>query len=171
MQVVNFLGYGVLMLFFAVGLRRAMGGGRASIAAPALLGAYALALLVAGIFITDPALGYPVGATVVHTTHGLIHGLAGLTTFGLLTAACWAMAWRFAGDPALRGWAVYSAFTGVLIVACFVGSSVFSVLDATGTLPNAPTGFVQRIAIIGGWSWIAVLALRQFSQVSGNRAG
>jgi len=29
-----------------------------------------------------------------------------------------------------------------------------------GALPNAPTGLLQRIAIVIGWSWIALLALR-----------
>ena len=158
-QVVNFLVYGLLVLGFAVGLRRALGSGRASIAAPVLLGVYGLALLVAGVFVTDPALGYPMGAPPIHTTHGLIHGLAGLAAFGLLAAACFVMAWRFAGDAASRSWALYSLFTGLLVVACFILSNVFSVLDMQGALPNAPTGFVQRIAIIGGWAWIAVLAV------------
>jgi len=34
-----------------------------------------------------------------------------------------------------------------------------STLDERGLWPNAPTGFLQRIAIIGGWTWIAMLAL------------
>jgi hypothetical protein len=31
-------------------------------------------------------------------------------------------------------------------------------MDAHGTLPNAPTGLLQRVAIIGGWAWIALVA-------------
>jgi len=130
-----------------------------------------MALLVAGVFVTDPALGYPVGAPAAHTTHGLIHGLAGLWTFALLTAASWAMAWRFAGDSASRGWAIYSVLTGLLIVGCFVASNVLSVRDAAGVMPNAPTGLVQRVAIVGGWSWVTLLALRQLWRESGDRAG
>ncbi|OLD50896.1 MAG: hypothetical protein AUG06_05060 [Actinobacteria bacterium 13_1_20CM_2_65_11] len=45
------------------------------------------------------------------------------------------------------------------IIAFFVASTTVSVMDATGTWHNAPTGFFQRIAIIGGWSWIAMVAL------------
>jgi hypothetical protein len=30
----------------------------------------------------------------------------------------------------------------------------------TGTWPGAPTGLVQRIGIIAGWSWVSLLALR-----------
>lgn len=157
-QIVNFLVYGVLMVGFAIGLRRVLVRGRASMAAPALVGAYAISLLVAGIFVTDPALGYPVGAAIVHTRHGLIHGLAGLAAFTFLTGASFVMAWRLAGERDSRPWAVYSLLTGLLIIACFVASNVFSVLDAAGSLQNAPTGFVQRIAIVGGWTWISLVA-------------
>ena len=157
-QVVNFLVYGVLMVCFAVGLRTALAGGRASIAVPALVGAYAVSLLTAGIFVTDPALGYPVGAPTVHTTHGLIHGLAGLAAFTFLAAASFVMAWRFASDRESRPWAIYSLLTGLLIIACFVASNVFSVMDAQGSLQNAPNGFVQRSAIVGGWTWITSVA-------------
>lgn len=159
-QVANFIVCGLLVLGFAVGLRRALVGARASVVAPVLLGAFAVALLVAGVFVTDPALGYPPGAQVVHTPHGLIHGLAGLAAFTLLAAASFAMAWRFARDPGSGGWTLYSALTGLLIVVCFIASNTFSVMDAQGSLPNAPTGFVQRLAIIGGWSWITMVALR-----------
>jgi len=161
MQVVNFLVCGTLVAGFAIGLRRALGSGRASIAAPILLGLFALALIVAGLFATDPALGYPVGAPEVHTTHGMIHGLAGLAAFSLLPAAAFAMAWRFSGDPSTRRWAVYSASIGVLLVVCFIASTTVSAMDASGVLPNAPTGFLQRVAIIGGWTWIAMLAPRE----------
>jgi hypothetical protein len=40
-------------------------------------------------------------------------------------------------------------------------------MDGTGSLPNAPTGLVQRISIIGGWTWIAMLALH-FVHLSGS---
>ena len=56
MQVVNFLVCGTLVLAFAIGLRQALRGTRGSIGAPVLLALFAVALLVAGIFSTDPAL-------------------------------------------------------------------------------------------------------------------
>ena len=51
----------------AIGLRLALRRGRGSVAAPVLLGAFGMALLVAGVFATDPALGYPPGAPIVRT--------------------------------------------------------------------------------------------------------
>ena len=160
-QTVNFLVCGALVACFAIGLRLSLGSGRASVAAPILIGLFAAALIVAGLFTTDPALGYPVGAAQVHSAHGLIHGLAGLGAFTLLPAATFVMAARFAGQPATRRWAVYSVSVGSLILACFIAGNVFSTLDANGSMPNAPTGFVQRIAIVAGWTWLAFVARRQ----------
>src|SRR2546425_13214700 len=62
MQVANFLVFGSLMLAFAAGLRQALRPGRASIAAPIFVGLFGSIMIVAGIFVTDPALGNPVGA-------------------------------------------------------------------------------------------------------------
>lgn len=156
-QVINFLICGTLVLAFAIGLRLAISRSRGSIAGPLLIGLFAIALLVAGVFVTDPALGYPVGAPQVHTAHGMIHGLAGLAAFSLLALTAFVMAWHFAATNEGH-WAMYSAGVGLLIVGFFIASSTVSVMDANGTWPNAPTGFFQRIAIIGGWTWIAMVA-------------
>ena len=158
MQVVNFLVCGTLVLVFAIALRQAIKGSRGSIAGPVLVGLFAVALLVAGAFVTDPALGYPVGAPQVHTTHGTIHGLAGLAAFTLLPATAFVMAWHFAA-ACERRWTIYSVGVGVLIVVFFIASRTVSTMDTVGAWPNAPTGFFQRIAIIGGWTWIAMVAL------------
>ena len=160
-QTVNFLVCGTLVGAFAIGLRQALRGGRASVAAPILMFLFACALIVAGAFTTDPALGYPVGVPETHTTHGTIHGVAGLAAFTLLPACALVMTRRFAGDRAAGKWALYSAIVAVVIIVCFIAGNVFSTLDATGALPNAPTGFVQRIAIIAGWTWIAMVAQRE----------
>ena len=89
-----------------------------------------------------------------------LHGLAGLVCFVSLAVACFVLARRFAGDARWRGWAVYSILTGVVVVLFFIASNVTSVLDMRGVWPNAPTGLLQRIAIVAGWGWIALLATR-----------
>lgn len=152
-QVANFLVCGLLVLFFVVGLRRATG----SIAAPILLGLFAVGLLVAGVFSTDPALGYPPGAAQVHTPHGMIHGFAGLACFSLLPATAFVMAAWFARNG-LKPWMWYSMAVGAVMIVTFIVSTTVSAMDAAGTLPNAPTGFFQRIAIITGWTWMAMTA-------------
>lgn len=168
-QVLNFLVCGALVLVFAFGLRSATAGTRGSIGGPVLLALFAVALLVAGTFSTDPALGYPPGAAPVHTAHGLIHGLAGLFAFTLLPASAFVMAWHFGAEHSAR-WQIYSAAIGVLILALFIAMNVTSTLDQLGTWPNAPTGFIQRIAIIAGWTWIALVAWHQLRVVSGASA-
>jgi len=166
MQVVNFLVCGVLVLIFAIGLRWAIAGTRGSIAGPVLLGMFAISLLVAGTFSTDPTLGYPEGAAQVHTTHGMIHGLAGLAAFSILPAAAFVMAWHFAADPGGKRWTVYSIVVGVILIVMFIASTTVSTMDQTGVWPNAPTGFFQRIAIIAGWTWIAMVAWRLTRQTA-----
>jgi uncharacterized protein DUF998 len=152
MQVANFLVLGTLMLAFAVGLRISIKGTRGSIAAPVLLALFGVAMLVAGIFTTDPGLGYPPGAAEVHTTHGTIHGFAGLAVFTILPAACFVMAWHFAGEAASHRWVVYSIAVGVALLLLFFGGFALS------SGPQSPIGVYQRVAIITGWTWIALVA-------------
>lgn len=156
-QVINFLVCGLLLIVGSVGLRAALRGTRGSVGAPILLGLFGLALLVAGTFSTDPALGYPVGAAQVHTVHGLIHGLAGLAAFTLLPAMAFVMAWHFARFHETR-WVFYSAAVGALILMMFVAMNTTATLDQVGRWHNAPTGFLQRIAIIAGWTWISMIS-------------
>lgn len=157
-QVVNFLVCGTLVLAFAIGVRMAIAGTRGSIGAPLLLGLFGVTMWVAGIFTTDPGLGYPVGAPEVHTTHGLIHGFAGLAVFTFLPAACFVTAWHFAHEKGSWRWAIYSVVVGILLIVLFFGGF------AVGQFPNAPTGLYQRIAIISGWTWIAAVAWHLIKQ-------
>lgn len=154
MQVINFLVCGTLVLAFALGLHQAT----RSIAAPILLGLFGTALLVAGVFSTDPALGYPPGAAVVHTAHGMIHGFAGLAAFSTLPATAFVMSAWFARNEARRRWFWYSLAVGLVMIVTFIASTTASAMDGAGTWPNAPTGFFQRIAIITGWTWMSMVA-------------
>jgi len=154
-QIANFLVWGTLAIAFAIGVMRV-----GLVAPGVLLFLYGAGLLVAGVFVTDPSLGYPPGAAAEHTTHGMIHGLAGLGVFALNAVAAFVVARRDFRDSRSRAWAVYSLVTGLLIVVLFVASTAVSVADELGSLPNGPTGLLQRISIIAGWTWIATFAYR-----------
>lgn len=168
LQVLNFLLWGTLAIVFAIGLRSALTGTRGSIAAPAFFVLYGVALLAAGIFSTDPGLGYPPGAPVVHTTHGLIHGFSGLTVFVSLAAAAFVMSVHFATESGARVWAIYSAAVGALILGFFFGGFALSAIDSSQMLG----GLYQRITIIAGWTWISMLALHLLrSNEVGDRSG
>ena len=162
MQIANFLVCGLLTLGFAIGLRQVLRTGRGSVWGPLLLGIFSVALIVAGLFVTDPSLGYPPGTHGggPQTLHGTIHGLAGLVAFSSLALASFVMARRFAGDPNWKGWALYSIVTGAVVIVFFIASTTVSALDESGVLPGSPTGLLQRIAIIVGWGWIVLLAIR-----------
>jgi hypothetical protein len=75
----------------------------------------------------------------------------------LLPFACYVMAGDFANVARARGWALSSSATGMVIWASFAAFIVAG-------LRNGPAGFYDRIAIIAGWGWVALLALRYLPQ-------
>ena len=152
-QIGNFLVCGALMLCFAVGLRRILRPGKGSVLGPILFGLFGLALIVVGLFVTDPVGGPP-------TVHGTVHNYVTLLVFVALIAACFVLARRFSGDPAWRAWAPYSIITGILVAMFYIATNVASFLDQSGTLQGAPVGLLQRTAIILGWGWVALVAFR-----------
>jgi len=158
MQITNFIVCGLLILLGASGLARALESGPGAIAGPLLVGLFGTGLVLAGIFTMDPRAGYPadVVAAAPRTLHGTLHGLAGLLCFSSVAAAAIALARRFRGTP----WAIYSLITGLVVAASFVAATASSVLDDTGVLPGAPTGLLQRVGILAGWGWAALLTLR-----------
>ena len=151
----------------AIGLRQVFRTGRGSVWGPILLGIFGVALIVAGVFVTDPGLGYPPGThtSSPQTLHGAIHGVNAIPTFGSLAIAIFVLARRFTGDPDWKGWALYSLITGILFVGFFIACLVVAQLDQSGVLPNSPAGLLERVAIVIGWGWIALLAIRLLSQM------
>jgi hypothetical protein len=89
-QIVNFFVTGLLILAGAVGLRRALWGGRGATWTPRLAGALGAGLIVAGTFPTDAVYGFPAGAPsglVNPSWHALIHAFGALVgVVGLATA-------------------------------------------------------------------------------------
>ena len=137
------------MFGFAVGLRQALSSGKGALWGPIWLGLFGLSLILSGLFVDVP-----------NTPRGIIHGLVGIVVFSSLPLASFVLAWRFTGDPAWRGWALYSLITGIVVLGMFIATSVVTTLAQKGTLVGAPIGLLQRIVLLAGWSWIALLALR-----------
>jgi hypothetical membrane protein len=154
-QIASFVVCGVLVLGFAFGLRGVLHPGRGSTWGPILVGVFGLSLVGAGLLVTDPLLGYPPEAPETRTVHGALHVLISLVAFVSLIAACFVLARRFAGDPAWRGWALYSVATGIVVAVFFVAASAAASPD-----PSAPSGLLQRLSIIAGWGWLALVAWR-----------
>jgi hypothetical protein len=154
-QIINYTVTGALLLGFAIGLRHVLRTGRGSAWVPILLGIFGLGFIGIGIFVTDPVLGYPPGASSTPTVHGTLHDLFGQLQFISLIAACLVLARRDAADPVKHGWAWYAVATGLLVAA----SDVVFVLTFK-LLDGGPAGLISRIGIIVGGIWIALLAIR-----------
>jgi len=166
MQITNFIVGGLLILGFAVGVRQIVGLRRMTTWGPMLLAVAGMGLIIAGIFVTDPAFNYPPGTpdgpTPQMSWHGALHFfVGGLSFFIGLSAACFVFARRFAGDPHWRGWVALSVAAGVLMLAFFVAYAVVAALVPGG----GPGGLLERISIVTGLAWIALFALRLLRQM------
>jgi len=86
MQVASFIISGLLVLGFALGLRRALRPS-GSVWGPLLVGLVGIGLIGAGIFVVDPHTGYPPNTPLIpteRTTNGILHDLfGGLVLLGL----------------------------------------------------------------------------------------
>ncbi|GAA4039351.1 DUF998 domain-containing protein [Nonomuraea soli] len=158
LQTANFVIGGLLLLAFAAGIRRVLVVGRAAVWAPVLLMAGGLAMVVAGIVPTDPALGYPPGLPEVVTTAGRVHGLAGLVLFAALAAVPFVLA-RSPGVGS-RGWARYSRWSGALVIAFAIAAGLAFRLDVQGVVRPAPAGLLEHAALLVGFAWIIAAAAR-----------
>jgi hypothetical protein len=156
---------GLLTIAGAVGMRRVLHGSRGGTWGPLLVGVYGLGLVGAGIFIADPARGFPPGTPAdAHAVswHGLMHFVSGGIGFLALIAACLVFARRFAALKQ-RGWAAYSVATGILFFAAFFG--IASGSQQGGAILTFVT-LAFTAAVVLGWAWVSAMALR-LKRVSG----
>ena len=120
-QIANFIVTGLLYVAFAVGVRRAVRSGRGSTWGPRLIGAAGIGLIIAGVFVTDPGAGFPMGAPAGKpemSWHGLLHELGFMLTSLSWTAACFVFARRFAGlKQRGRVGATVGTVVAVLVIA------------------------------------------------------
>jgi hypothetical protein len=150
-QITAFVVTGLLFLAAAVGTRRVLAGRRGGTGAPALLAAFGVSLIGGGVFVADPASGFPPGTAdgppAVLSWHGTAHGIAfalGMTAL-IAAFAVLSRAFAAAGD---RAWARGSAVTGV----------AFVVLGGLG----AAVGDWRLVAaaVVLGWSWASLVLWR-----------
>jgi hypothetical protein len=159
LQVATFLVVGVLVLGLAVGVRRVLIGGLGATGVPIAIGLAGAGLIIAGVFSTVPAFGYPPGTPPGFPTEipgaAYLHVLGALCFFGGLVAAPLLMARRMRADGA-RGAALASVGAAIAVLVFFGASSA----DPSGE-PFFPAiaGLLQRVSIIAGLGWLTGLAL------------
>jgi hypothetical membrane protein len=163
-QIANFIVTGLLFVAFAFELGRTLAQGRGTTWGPRLIGAAGIGLVLAGVFVADPALGYPPGTPpgIGESTsdHGAIHELAAVLVFGAIPAAAIVLSRRFATQPGSSGMRRYSLATAVIMLA-FVIAANAAAFDGGLRLV---AGLLQRVSIITGLAWVAVLAVRTMRQ-------
>jgi hypothetical protein len=166
-QRANFVGTGLLMLAFADGLRQAS---RATLAGsrwgPRLVAAYAVGLIGAGIFVTEPGADTAAEGPDARPAGpgGALHVAFSMQVFAALSAAALVYARWFAmhgRHPLARG----STVVGALVPA---GIVVFGRAQGREDRLGRAAGLIQRLTIALGWGWLLVLAAEGLSNRLGN---
>lgn len=94
-QVANFVVTGLLVVAAAAGSRRALGGGAGATWGPRLVAGFGVGMILAGVFVADPADGFPVGTPAGPgeiSWHGALHGLGFVVAMLSWVSACLVLA-------------------------------------------------------------------------------
>jgi hypothetical protein len=156
-QIANFVVAGVLFVAAAAGIRRVLSPGRGETWVPLLVGAFGVSLIAGGVFVADPALGFPPGTPEgppdQFSWHGIVHAISPVVGFNALVAACFVQASRFVREGERR-WARASVVIGVAVLALSIGSNV-----ARNFLP-------LWAAIALGFGWASAVSARLMRRVA-----
>ena len=158
-QISNFVITGLLVVAGALGMRHVLRGSQSGTWGPLLVGVYGLGLIGAGIFVADPALGFPPGTPAdAHeiSGYGIMHFVTGGIGFLALIAACFVFARRFSVLKQRR-WAVYSMITGIVFFAAFFGIATGSQLGGN-VLVIVTLAFTA--AVVNAWAWLSAMFLQ-----------
>jgi len=157
-QITNFIVTGTLALVLAVGVFRALRGGKAGTWAPILIGTYGAGIILAGLFPPDPAMGFPVGApegmSATMSASATLHSVGFFTAFSSLVAAGFVFGRRFIA-LGQRGWGTYSIATGV-------AAPIVITLGTTVLISSAGVCFF--IAGVVSFGWLSAVAARLLAE-------
>ncbi|MEV6158445.1 DUF998 domain-containing protein [Nonomuraea sp. NPDC052129] len=174
-QIVNFVITGLLTIAFAAGIPRALESGPGSKAIPIFTGILGFCLIVAGVFVTDPNPGFPLGVQppAEPTLHGWIHNLNLFPAWAALTAAILTAAYRAIVRKEGPAWILTTVIAGILTpLTLYIAAQRFSF----DTLSGNGHGLWQRISQAIGFGWYALYSARLLRdsehapQVAGRRS-
>lgn len=153
---------GVLQIGMAVAVQAAWAPTNSWSWGPLLLGLAGVGFICAGVFVTDPAQGYPPGTpngvAVSATLHGTLHFAVGASlVFGGLTASSFVFARRYWVDRMpLRS--LWSVIAGLAVIGGLAGF-------AFATVHGGPAGLFERLSFIAGLAWAAMLAKDSYARI------
>jgi hypothetical protein len=163
-QITNFIVTGLLVIASAIGMRRLAQADKHLRRGALLLGIYGLGVLGGGVFVSDPALGFPPGTPDTYpqtmSWHGLLHFIFGQIGFLALIAASFFYARYFAANG-LRGWAIFSALTGGI----FLFAIIATVVTAGGN-GSVWALLALYVAVVLAWIWLAALSYHMRSKLA-----
>jgi hypothetical protein len=149
-QQASFILFGVLQILSAVGWYRFLTPGRGGIWFALFQGLSGLGPIGAGLFSMDPFPGYPPGNILSNSTlHGTLHTICAYTIIISLVLSCFTLSARLWSGAHWRGWAVYSAISGVLMLI------LWEIFVQYPTSPSA--GLVERLSAGSHDLWMCAL--------------
>ena len=163
-QITNFIVTGLLVIAGAIGLRRLAQADKRLRRGALLLGLYGLGIVGGGVFVSDPALGFPPGTPDTYpqtmSWHGLLHFVFGQLGFLALIVASFVYARYFAKND-LRGWAMFSALTGGIFLFAIIAGVATSAGDS-----SAWGLLALYVAVALSWVWLTALSYYMHSQLA-----
>lgn len=166
-QSLSFIVSGLLSLAFAAGVRQVLRSRpratwpKSAAWGTLLLGAWAVHLIGAGLFVTDPDSGYPPGSPIP-TPEPTLHNLSAGLGNPALVAACFVFA-RWFARRGERNWALASTVSGAAVLTSVILASYG--FGRTGGIAEIG-GLFQRVMGVCAWAWFTALAVHLLNHQS-----
>ncbi len=138
-QRMNFFVLGLLLMVFALALRRELGAGRGAVLIPTFQFLSGVGVAGDAIFIHEP-----------------LHLVCDLIAFNSALLVLFLFAWRFSGDSRWKGWTAYSILTALLMMSFF---TAFGVANHLG----GAAGAFEKLASLMRTSWSVLLITKLYS--------
>ena len=138
-QRINFFVFGLLLMAFALALRRELGSGRGAVLIPTFQFLSGIGVAGDAIFIHEP-----------------LHLVCDLIVFNSALMVLFLFAWRFSGDTRWKGWTAYSILTALLMMAFL---TAFGLANHFG----GPAGAFEKLASLTRTSWSVLLVGKLYS--------
>ncbi|HWR13371.1 MAG TPA: DUF998 domain-containing protein [Terriglobales bacterium] len=151
----NYIIAGVLMVLFAVGVRRMLPRDLGGLWGSRLFVLYGIAYISSGVFPADPVIGFPPG-TLSHTTtwHGLLQMASRSLSSIALVAASLVIARWFAAHG-LRKWVWFSWVAVPISLAAFALVAIAGADTSTKNLAFLVPGIAM-------WVWVTAIAFHLY---------
>lgn len=157
-QTTTFLVVGALLFGFAIALMRILKSQGNSVWGARIIALCAIGLIGAGLFVTDPLSGYPLGLHTLRENRslsGVLHDSFSAFLFIGYPIAAYKFA-RIFMKKKETGWAIYTIVSGISFICFFIITSM-----GFGQVPGFVEygGLFQRSTLTILWCWMTLIAI------------